>query len=176
MQWIVTSACDLHCPHCYSAAGKRTTGELTTEEVQRLVIDELVALGYFQACAGITQPIFEGGRLRAQVDQVTAQQKQSLESYRKAAYTAFREVNDALVKVRQSGGTEDAYTNAMKAAKRALQLAQVRYDGGYSPYLDVLTAQRTANDATLAWVQNRQARLSATVELFKALGGGWNNS
>ena len=126
--------------------------------------------------AGITQPIFEGGRLRAQVDQVTAQQKQSLESYRKAAYTAFREVNDALVKVRQSGETEDAYTNAMKAAKRALQLAQVRYDGGYSPYLDVLTAQRTANDATLAWVQNRQARLSATVELFKALGGGWKNS
>jgi len=85
-------------------------------------------------------------------------------------------VNDALVKVRQSGETEDAYTNAMKAAKRALQLAQVRYDGGYSPYLDVLTAQRTANDATLAWVQNRQARLSATVELFKALGGGWKNS
>jgi len=42
--------------------------------------------------------------------------------------------------------------------------------------LDVLTAQRTANDATLAWVQNRQARLSATVELFKALGGGWKNS
>ncbi|MBS0357230.1 MAG: efflux transporter outer membrane subunit [Proteobacteria bacterium] len=123
--------------------------------------------------AGLTQPIFEGGRLRAQVDQVTAQQKQSLESYRKAVQTAFREVNDALVSVRQNGEAEDAYTKAMEAAKRALQLAQTRYEHGYSAYLDVLVAQRTANDATLAWVQNRQARLSSTVDLFKALGGGW---
>lgn len=60
----------------------------------------------------------------------------------------------------------------MNAAQRTLQLAQVRYDGGYSPYLEVLTAQRTANEATVAWVQNRQARLGASVELFK-LGGGW---
>ena len=123
--------------------------------------------------AGLTQPIFEGGRLRAQVDQVTAQQKQSLESYRKAAQSAFREVNDALVKLRQSGDAEDAYGRAMNAAQRARQLAQARYDGGYSPYLEVLTAQRTANEATVAWVQNRQARLGASVELFKALGGGW---
>ncbi|MBS0345749.1 MAG: efflux transporter outer membrane subunit [Proteobacteria bacterium] len=123
--------------------------------------------------AGLTQPIFEGGRLRAQVDQVSAQQKQSLESYRKAVQTAFREVNDALVSVRQNGEAEDAYSKAMEAAKRALQLAQTRYEHGYSAYLDVLVAQRTANDATLAWVQNRQARLSSTVDLFKALGGGW---
>ena len=85
-------------------------------------------------------------------------------------------MNDALVKVRETGEAEDAYGRAMNAAQRALQLAQVRYDGGYSPYLEVLTAQRTANDATLAWVQNRQARLGATVELFKALGGGWKGS
>ena len=126
--------------------------------------------------AGITQPIFEGGRLRAQVEQVTAQQKQSLESYRKSVQTAFREVNDALVSVRQNTEAEDAYTRAMGAAKRALQLAQARYDAGYSPYLEVLTAQRTANDATVAWVQNRQARLTSSVDLFKALGGGWKGS
>jgi outer membrane protein, multidrug efflux system len=125
--------------------------------------------------AGITQPIFEGGRLRAQVEQVTAQQKQSLESYRKSVQTAFREVNDALVSVRQNSEAEDAYTGAMSAAQRALQLAQARYDAGYSPYLEVLTAQRTANDATVAWVQNRQARLTSSVDLFKALGGGWKD-
>lgn len=45
VQWIVTSACDLHCPHCYSSAGKKTVGELTTEEAKRLLVDELVALG-----------------------------------------------------------------------------------------------------------------------------------
>ena len=126
--------------------------------------------------AGITQPIFDGGRLRAQVDQVSAQQKQSLETYRKTVQTAFREVNDALVGVGRSADAEDAYTRAMDAARRALQLAQARYDAGYSPYLEVLSAQRTANDATVAWVQNRQARLAASVDLFKALGGGWKGS
>src|SRR5436190_6848226 len=45
VQWITTSACDLHCPHCYSRAGRRSPGELTTEEAKRLVVDELVALG-----------------------------------------------------------------------------------------------------------------------------------
>lgn len=126
--------------------------------------------------AGLTQPIFEGGRLRAQVDAVSAQQKQSLEAYRKTVQTAFREVNDALAAVRVNGEAEDAYTTARNAAQNALKLAQARYDSGYSPYLEVLTAQRTANDATVAWVQNRQARLSSAVDLFKALGGGWQAS
>ena len=125
--------------------------------------------------AGLTQPIFEGGRLRAQVEQVSAQQKQSLEAYRKSVQTAFREVNDALITVRQNGDSEVALGQAVQAAKRSLQLAQARYDSGYSPYLEVLTAQRTSNDATLAWVQNRQARLSSSVDLFKALGGGWKD-
>ena len=126
--------------------------------------------------AGLTQPIFEGGRLRAQVDQVTAQQQQTLEAYRKTVQGAFREVDDALVSVGRNADAEDAYTRAMNAAKRALQLAQARYDAGYSPYLEVLSAQRTANDATVAWIQNRQARLTATVDLFKALGGGWKGA
>jgi multidrug efflux system outer membrane protein len=125
--------------------------------------------------AGLTQPIFEGGRLRAQVEQVSAQQKQSLEAYRKSVQTAFREVNDALITVRQNGDSEVALGQAVQAAKRSLQLAQARYDSGYSPYLEVLTAQRSSNDATLAWVQNRQARLSSSVDLFKALGGGWKD-
>ena len=45
VQWVVTSACDLHCPYCYSEAGKRTLGELTTDEAKRLIVDELAALG-----------------------------------------------------------------------------------------------------------------------------------
>ena len=126
--------------------------------------------------AGLVQPIFEGGRLRAQVEQVTAQQKQVLENYRKSVQTAFREVNDALVAVRNNAETEVALGQALQAAKRSLDLAQARYDNGYSPYLEVLTAQRTHNDATLAWVQNHQARLNASVDLFKALGGGWKDS
>ena len=71
---------------------------------------------------------------------------------------------------------EESFARAMNATRRNLMLAQARYDGGYSPYLEVLTAQRSANDAALAWIQNRQARLAATVDLFRALGGGWQDS
>ncbi len=61
----------------------------------------------------------------------------------------------------------------LDAARNALELSTLRYQSGYSPYLEVLDAQRTANDAELAFVRNRQARLAFSVDLIKALGGGW---
>jgi len=118
-------------------------------------------------------PIFDAGKLSARVDQATAQQKQSLASYQKTVQTAFKEVNDALVTVRQTASGEQAYENRMQAAQKSMTLADARYKAGYSPYLETLDAQRTLNDATLSFIQNRQARLSASVQLFKALGGGW---
>ena len=72
--------------------------------------------------------------------------------------------------------TADNVNLRAKALLTSEVVAQARYDAGYSPYLEVLTAQRTANDATIAWIQNRQARLTATVDLFKALGGGWKGA
>lgn len=118
-------------------------------------------------------PIFDAGKLTARVDQATAQQKQSLASYQKAIQTAFKEVNDALVTVRQTTAGEQAYETRLQAAQKSMVLADARYKAGYSPYLEILDAQRTLNDATLSFIQNRQARLSASVQLFKALGGGW---
>lgn len=118
-------------------------------------------------------PIFDSGRLNAKVDQATAQQKQALASYEGAIQTAFREVNDALVTVRQSAERETALDSSQKAAKKALDISENRYKSGYSAYLDVLDSQRVYNDAALAFIQSRQARLVATVDLFKALGGGW---
>jgi multidrug efflux system outer membrane protein len=61
----------------------------------------------------------------------------------------------------------------LRAAREALRISQIRYDAGYSGYLEVLDAQRTLNGAELASIQNRQARLAASVDLMKALGGGW---
>jgi multidrug efflux system outer membrane protein len=60
------------------------------------------------------------------------------------------------------------------AARNALRLARLRYEAGYSAYLEVLDAQRTANDAELAFLRNRQSRLVGSVDLMKALGGGWS--
>ena len=127
----------------------------------------------WSAGLSLNLPIFDAGKLSARVDQATAQQKQSLASYQKAIQTAFKEVNDALVTVRQTTAGEQAYETRMQAAQKSMVLADARYQAGYSPYLETLDAQRTLNDATLSFIQNRQARLSASVQLFKALGGGW---
>jgi outer membrane protein, multidrug efflux system len=64
--------------------------------------------------------------------------------------------------------------NRVVQARHALRLATRRYETGYSAYLEVLDAQRTVNDAQLAFLRNRQAYLSYTVDLMTALGGGWN--
>jgi len=84
-----------------------------------------------------------------------------------------REVADALVNVEETSGTESDLQARLLAARNALELSNLRYQSGYSPYLEVLDAQRTANDAELAFVRNRQARLAFSVDLMKALGGGW---
>lgn len=118
-------------------------------------------------------PIFDSGRLSAKVDQATAQQKQALASYEGAIQTAFKEVNDALITLRQNAEREAALKTSEDAARKAMQIAENRYQSGYSAYLDVLDSQRVYNDAALALIQSRQARLVATVDLFKALGGGW---
>ena len=119
-------------------------------------------------------PIFDSGRLNSKVDQASAKQKQALASYEAAVQNAFREVNDALINLRQYTEREAALNRSQEAAKKALDVSENRYQSGYSAYLDVLDAQRVYNDAALAFIQSRQARLVATVDLFKALGGGWS--
>ena len=122
---------------------------------------------------GLDFPIFAAGKYSARVDQATAQQKQAVASYRQAILNGFREVRDALTTSTQRAAGEIALDTQRQAALESLRLANERYDSGYSPYLEVLDAQRSANDATLAYIRNRQARLAAAVDLFKALGGGW---
>ncbi len=123
--------------------------------------------------AGLLLPIFDAGANEARVDQATARQKQSLAAYQKAIQTAFKEVNDALVGLRENAEGEAAQDARVAAADQSLKLAQTRYEAGYSGFLEVLDAQRTLNDARLAHIATRQSRLTAAVDLFKALGGGW---
>ena len=120
-------------------------------------------------------PIFDSGKINAKVDQASAKQKQALASYEGAVQNAFREVNDALVNLRQHTEREAALRQSQEAAKKALEISENRYKSGYTAYLEVLDAQRVHNDSGLAYIQSRQARLVATVDLFKALGGGWSD-
>jgi outer membrane protein, multidrug efflux system len=123
----------------------------------------------------LAQPIFTWGRLTAEVDATTARQKQALFGYQKSIQTAFREVSDALVNVGQTSAMEIDLQSSVDAARDALRLSTERYESGYSAYLAVLDAQRTLNTSQLALIRNRQALLSASVDLMKALGGGWTD-
>ena len=118
-------------------------------------------------------PIFDGGRREARVEQAEARRAQALAGYQRSIETAFREVADALASVEQSAGAEADLAARLEAARNALELSNERYRAGYSPFLEVLDAQRTANEAELAFVRNRQARLAFSVDLMRALGGGW---
>ncbi|MFV1921811.1 MAG: efflux transporter outer membrane subunit [Methylotenera sp.] len=121
-------------------------------------------------------PIFNGGALSSKVDQASAKQKQALQSYIGTVATAFKEVNDALVNLRQYKAIEAIEASKQETTKNMLDVAQNRYKAGYSSYLDVLEAQRSHIDATQSFVLSRQNTLTATVDLFKALGGGWKNT
>jgi multidrug efflux system outer membrane protein len=125
---------------------------------------------------GLDLPLFDAGRRSARVDQATAQQKQALAAYVSTVRGAFTDVRDALVAGTQYAQSVSALQAQTDAAKRSLELAQKRYDAGYSPYLEVLDAQRSANDASLALVRARQAQLAGVVNLYVALGGGWDGT
>ncbi|HKW38085.1 MAG TPA: efflux transporter outer membrane subunit [Burkholderiales bacterium] len=122
---------------------------------------------------GVTMPLLDFGRYRGLTDAAVARQHQAAAIYQEAVQTAFREVADALSSVRLSSSAELDYQASVDAARRALRLSRMRYDAGYSPYLEVLDAQRQANLSEIAALRNRQALLSATVDLMKSLGGGW---
>jgi len=118
-------------------------------------------------------PIFDAGKRVARVDQASAQQKQALANYVQSVRNGFSEVRDALTAAEQFARSAQALQEQTTAAERTLALAQKRYQAGYSPYLEVLDAQRNANDARLGYLRSRQAQLSAAVSLYAALGGGW---
>lgn len=129
--------------------------------------------GIWSAALGLSMPIFDAGRTGARVDQATASQKESLANYRKTMQTAFKEVNDALVSLKEYADEESANNAQVVAARRAQELAQARYEAGYSGFMELLDAQRTTNTAQLSYLASRKNRLGAAVDLFKALGGGW---
>lgn len=125
---------------------------------------------------GLLVPILDFGRTTARVDQAKALNQQSLITWENTLQTAFKEVRDALVSLRENSAAEMAQNQRVDNAQQALSLSQQRYEAGYSSYLEVLDAQRSSNEARLDMIATRQARLTASVDLFKALGGGWQDS
>jgi multidrug efflux system outer membrane protein len=127
----------------------------------------------WSAGIGLLQPIFSGGLLQGRLEYAKAQQQEVLGGYVKVVRNAFGEVSDALMSVQQTLQTEQYLLQQVEASTKAQALAVLRYEAGYVDFLSVLESQRVANEGNLAFVINRSARLQASVDLFKALGGGW---
>lgn len=123
---------------------------------------------------GLLGPILDGGRYAARTQQAEAQARQAQASYEEAVRNAFRDVVDALSNVKLAEETHTELTERVDVARKTLRLATLRYERGYSAYLEVLDAQRTLNLAQLELIRIRQAYLSYTVDLMNALGGGWS--
>ncbi|MEA2829757.1 MAG: outer membrane protein multidrug efflux system [Bradyrhizobium sp.] len=130
----------------------------------------------FSLGGSILAPIFDSGRLQAQQETAAARRDQAAFAYRKAAITAFREVEDALAGVRRLAEQEAALVAQRDVLARTLGLATNRYRAGYSPYLDQLDAERGLLSVELTLVQSRADRLDAAVSLYQALGGGWQTA
>jgi len=121
----------------------------------------------------VSQPIFNGGRIRSNVELATAQEQLLLLQYERTIQTAFREVSDALVryqKVREIRGTQERLLTTLQDRSR---LSYVRYRGGVDTLLNALDADRDLFDAELRLAQTKRNELLALVQLYKALGGGW---
>jgi multidrug efflux system outer membrane protein len=123
--------------------------------------------------ASLTQPIFTGGRLRSGVRLAEARQKTAVLVYQQSIQAAFRTVSDALVAYRKTREFREQEELLFQSAQDAARLSHMRYAGGVTGYLEVLTNETNAFSAELAVVQARQNELLALVQLYEALGGGW---
>lgn len=118
-------------------------------------------------------PVLNWSAVSAQVDAAKAINKQSQIAWEATLHTAYQEVRDALVSVREQEIAEAAAIIQADSARHVLEIASQRYKAGHTGYLELLDSERTHNEAEIGLITIRQARLNATVNLFKALGGGW---
>jgi outer membrane protein, multidrug efflux system len=123
--------------------------------------------------ANLIQPIFNAGKNKRRVEVTESQYRQTLYGYESVIIQAFREVEDSLIDYQKSGERRMSQSARVEAERRVLELAEVRYRGGVSDYLEVLDAQRSLFEAELDAVISIRDQLVALVRLYKALGGGW---
>lgn len=121
----------------------------------------------------LTQPIFNGRKLRTQMEVAKAQQEQALLTYKKALLTAGREVSDALYTYNAESQKLEARSKELEAYATAEDYSEELLNNGLANYLEVLTARQNALNSELNYVDSQYAQLSSMVELYRALGGGW---
>ncbi|MBM3527356.1 MAG: efflux transporter outer membrane subunit [Alphaproteobacteria bacterium] len=131
---------------------------------------------FFNLAAGLTQPIFDGARIKGEFDFRRGQQDELLQLYRKAVVNGFADVDRALVAVQQTARREALQRDVVASTRRAFEIAETRLREGTVDLITVLTTQLALFQSQDTLAQARLARLQAVVSLFQALGGGWQKA
>ncbi|NLT22433.1 MAG: efflux transporter outer membrane subunit [Syntrophorhabdus sp.] len=142
----------------------------TSEDLSSLFIGPSAAWNYVGT---VTGPIFTGGGILGQFRQAEAQQKAALYAYQQAIQNAFADTENALISRRKVQEQLTAEQRKVTAYKEYARLANLQYNGGYTPYLTVLNAQQQLFPAELSAVQTNASAFISIVNLYKAMGGGW---
>jgi multidrug efflux system outer membrane protein len=123
----------------------------------------------------VSQPIFTGGRLKSGVRLAEAQKQDAIVQYQKSIQSAFSDVSNALVQRRRAGEIRVQQELLVEAVRDRVRLAYMRYYGGVDTFLNALTADQSLFADELQLAQDRRNELLAVVQLYKALGGGWQS-
>jgi outer membrane protein, multidrug efflux system len=123
--------------------------------------------------ASALQPVFEGGRIRNRIQFAEARTEEATLVYQRTVQQAFREVSDALVAFRKSQEVRNQQEQLTTAAEDATRLSNLRYRGGAASYLEVLDSETRSFAAQLALAQARLRELQSLVQIYRSLGGGW---
>jgi len=123
--------------------------------------------------AGLLQPIYNAGRNKANLAAAQARFEQALAQYQKAALNGYREVADALVTIQKLAAVRVEREAGVTVLTDAADLARSRYDSGLASYIEILTADEDLFQRQLLLAQTRGAELRARAEIYRALGGGW---
>jgi outer membrane protein, multidrug efflux system len=129
--------------------------------------------GFWTFGSTLAQPIFTAGRLRSNVRLAEAQEQEAVLFYKETIQGAFRDVSDGLIAYRKTQEFREQQQLLVNSAQDAARLSHMRYSGGVASYLEVLTNETNYFSAELSLVQAQLNELLALVQLYKGLGGGW---
>lgn len=130
----------------------------------------------WQAAASLTGPLFHGGQLKAQYQEAKAAREQAVLQYQQTVLYAFQEVANALIARQKLAAARAQQERAVAAYQEAAKIALERYRQGQSSYYEVLQEQQLLFPAETTLAQTQLNQLTAIVQLYRALGGGWNNT
>ncbi len=133
-------------------------------------------LGLFSILPQLLQPIFNGGQIKSQIHLAQAQQQQAAIAYLQTVHRAFEEVSDDVTAYNEARARTVQLKKYEDASLDSVRLANERYENGYTSYLEVLNAQTRAYQAQTNFAQGQLAERLALVQLYLALGGGWQPS